>query len=285
MLRWQYIIVLLAPFMVGCLGSTKDTEPSIKPRALLEQTTRGEDAVALELVYIERPHTDQNFQRVWKGIDEQALPYEKRALIKENGFRVGVVSGIIPEDLQKLINDPMNPLGRRLRSFLIHESISIPIPDERPTLSFKTINEKHAEKKHTFENAQLMLGLKATRLETGEYQLVFTPEIDAKDQTHWTPTGSTLFKEPTPFPECSWEVKLHSKECLVIGCTLEEDTLGHAFFQYQGALRPVHRLLVVRVFHPDPESLSQAEKRSQTNEKQLDEVTPIAERLLPRTRR
>ncbi len=279
MLRWQCFIVVLAPFLVGCLGSEKAPEPIIKPRGLLEQTTRGEDAVALELVLIERPYTDQNFQKVWNRIDEQALEYEKRVYLADNGFRVGVVSGTVPEDLQKLINDPINPFGRRLRSFLIHESVSIPLPDDRPSISVKSVDSKKKEHTQTYENARLMFGVKATRLESGEYKLVITPEIDAKDNTHWTPTGSTLFKEPTPFPEAAWEVKLHSKECLVIGATREEGTLGHAYFHFEGTIRPVQRLLVVRVFHPDPDAISEKEKRTKTDPKKGEEVTPIAERL------
>src|SRR5262249_26814687 len=57
----------------------------------------GPDVVVLEVVLLERPVDDPFVnEELWRSADEQAVPLERKAVLDDNGFRVGQIGGLTP---------------------------------------------------------------------------------------------------------------------------------------------------------------------------------------------
>src|SRR5262249_35744279 len=114
---WLGMLVLS---LTGCLHDRPARSSSFLDRFRGTGPT-GPDAVSIEYAVIERPGCSASIERdVWTNIDELVLPADVRALLTENGFRVGVVGGLPPAELERLISNPKSATGHRERRLYLN---------------------------------------------------------------------------------------------------------------------------------------------------------------------
>src|SRR5207302_21931 len=79
------------------------------------QTPVGPDVVQIEMVLLERPLNDRYINdELWQAADEQVVPLESKAVLEENGFRVGQIGGLTPAGLQTLLTSEQSCADPRL---------------------------------------------------------------------------------------------------------------------------------------------------------------------------
>ena len=171
--RCAQLIVLLFPFLTGCL--TSGAERTKWMDSFLQNPTDSESAF-IEYVVIERPYNRDDINRqVWDRIDEQAIPFETRVVLEENGLRVGTISSTAPGTLRSLIDDPRTERGHRLRSFGLEKSASLPITAQLPKLDF-TLRGEEETLQVAKENIRLGFQFTLRELPDGKVMVRVVPE-------------------------------------------------------------------------------------------------------------
>src|SRR5262245_58702255 len=99
-------LILIAPYLLltGCTTPQPDQHGSLLGRLRSAQTSAQANRIVMEAALIERPVGDPFInQELWDRIDEQVIPLEHKSLIADNGFRVGIISGMPPPGLLTLL--------------------------------------------------------------------------------------------------------------------------------------------------------------------------------------
>ena len=97
------LLLLLSLVLSGCVA------PKTHTTAWLDRFRhlggpKGPDAVMMDVALIERPLGDGYLNRtLWTVADEQVIALESRAILEDNGFRIGQIGGITPVELQTLL--------------------------------------------------------------------------------------------------------------------------------------------------------------------------------------
>src|SRR6478672_11895559 len=96
-----------------------------RPAGLIERLKpftgpQGADAVALEVALLEGPVGDRYLNAgLWTAADEQVVAPERKAVLEDNGFRVGQVGGLVPAEFLELLTSPRSnpdPHGVQMRA-------------------------------------------------------------------------------------------------------------------------------------------------------------------------
>ena len=75
-----------------------------KGKSPLVPASMSPDSVVLEMFFVRFPFGDPAVnEKLWEEIDEQQFPPELRERLARNGFRAGLVSGQMPDELSKLM--------------------------------------------------------------------------------------------------------------------------------------------------------------------------------------
>lgn len=152
---------------------------------VLRKIPTSKTAVALEILFVERPINDPLLgSQLWDEVDQiGSLPPDERKALEEAGFRVGRVGANPPLALQtlmglstdlgakeerRLVGHPVRlPSGAEteINTGVLHPqcTIKIPLPDGTETRSF--------------ENVRGIFRMKASRLQDGWARIEFLPEI------------------------------------------------------------------------------------------------------------
>src|SRR5262245_32692148 len=102
---------LLAGLLAGCAAP-----PAVPTTSWLNpfQGPTGDKVVQMDVAVLERPLGDAYVNReLWDLADEQALPYERKAALQDNGFRVGQVGGMPPPGLLDLLRSEQSCVSSR----------------------------------------------------------------------------------------------------------------------------------------------------------------------------
>jgi hypothetical protein len=254
MRRGQGLLLgLLAGLFVGCLTNKPEGSVSFL-KHLQPMGPTGPDVVHIEVALIERPVGDRYLnQDLWPLADEQIVGLEQKAVLEENGFRVGQVGGIPPPGLQALLTSATSCANPRLWQMHAGKSKTVMLGSARPLCRFRLQQEGEA-RSISLEQAQCTLLVVPTLAADGRVQLHFTPQVlhgetnllpcPAPDNSGW------VLQEQRPtelYADLGWEVVLAPNEYVVIGGRLDQpESLGYQCFIDADAPRPVQRLLVMR---------------------------------------
>src|SRR5438105_14913284 len=97
-------LALLAAFLIGCNTDQPLRSTSLFNRLHLLKPPEGSNVVQVDVAIIERPLDDPFLaNELWTFADEQIIPLERKAVLDQNGFRIGQIGGIKPSGLQKLL--------------------------------------------------------------------------------------------------------------------------------------------------------------------------------------
>ncbi|MCI0458684.1 MAG: hypothetical protein L0Z62_17135 [Gemmataceae bacterium] len=247
---------LLLVLLAGC-ATDQATRPATSVRA--SPAPLVPDGIVMDVVLLERPAGDPYInQELWASTDEQPVPLEHKALLTDNGLRVGHLIGVTPSRLHELITSQrwcvsrwrqILPPGRPTTL-----SVSRPIPEFRCQLIHPRKTEDVA-----LDQAQAFLVAVPFVNGDGRTRIKFTPQLQ-HGQEHQEfqpgPDGWSLVyrRHRRIFTDLGWEVTLAPNEYLVISTFLDNPhSLGHQCFVNQDDQPPMQRLLLIRTTCPAPD--------------------------------
>lgn len=278
--RWIPAVALLAflpAALPGCsLFSTSmrflltrdGDQPARKAsNSLLKPLRPAQDAVELEVFFVERSRTDPLLgEMLWKNLAPIGeMPAETRQRLFESGFRAGHSASAPPPALETLlqlrseISDDALPADQKN---LIRRTIPLPSGSDTeiqtsPNYPLLELPPSAGAEEKRFENARCLFRVQATRRQDGWATLEFQPEIH-HGQYGWRPmavengltsefAGRTT-QQIHPLFRHRFSVSLNRGEMVVLSAdTAETGSLGALFFRGPDDAAHLQRLLVIRL--------------------------------------
>lgn len=227
---------------------------SDEPDSASRRPDRPDHGVVLHTRLIEQPAGNDYLNRgVWLDATDP-LPHPVSALLAVNGLRVGILTGLIPTELERLARSEASAVSPMLRGFQFGQSKAVPVNGPIANCSFAA-KPGLGDDPVTHELTAAECGLVVTVTADGDRLRVrCEPRVQHATLRPWfrpTADGTTFERHdqrPTEaFPTLAWEVTLDRKDVLVIGATVDaERTLGEAFFFATTADRPRQRVLTLQ---------------------------------------
>lgn len=230
----------------------------------------GMDVVSVEVAFLEQPLADPYLNtEVWQSLDEMSLSVEQRALLRENGLRVGLVGGIVPPELQTLLTcDGSNPNPRRFRLHAgVPAEIALNGPFEELRLDWQLkLGSARPTEEYLAHRAELLLRITPELIAEGKVRLNFVPVIRHGDRHLWRSPdeggGLSLdgVQAERVLEEFRWQLDLRPNEYAAIGTEFQRTgTLGARALVVSEGGNLIQRLLVMRAApisrrmpHPEP---------------------------------
>lgn len=259
--QWALLLGLLNVLLVGCITSESARPKNWWGKLKPFQGPAGNDVVMMDVALLERPVGDLYInQDFWRTADEQVIALERKAVMEDNGFRIGQVGGITPVGLQALLTSDRSCVNPRRIQLHADNATTLTLGPAMPRCQFQ-VHEEGQARPATFEGATCSLVVVPSLTREGRTRLHFTPQIQygqaallpqpAADRSGW----EMQEQRPTErYDALSWDVTLASNEYVVIGaCFDKPDTLGHQSFIRRDEVTPLQRLLVIRTARQQPE--------------------------------
>src|SRR5262245_49837378 len=236
MRRCRVLVLALAVGVLGCTGERVVHPVSWMERLRPFHSAGEQDVVQIDVALIEVPAGD-NFLNgdLWQFVDEQVVPLETKALLEDNGFRVGEVGARPPQELLELLTEKRtNPDPHRLLLRAGQSDRSLDLGPARVKSSFQ-IHQGEQSPVLNLDDAQWSLLTVPELLKDGRVRLTFTPQVRYTDRERmpWRPradhAGWTRETQATEtYAGLGWDVTLAPGEFLVIGARYDRPgTLGH----------------------------------------------------------
>jgi hypothetical protein len=204
----------------------------------------------MEVALVEQPVGDRYLnEELWSLADEQFVPLARKATLNDNGWRVGLISGVTPADLQALLTSERSCPDPRCR--LLYSG-SVATLDLGPVLKECRYQSPGEGELVEFPQAVFQLEVRPTVTEEGHLRLHIVPKVAHQSSTsepHWV-TMNRLRRQDKASENCdplSWDVDLDPNQLLVVGGQADRaNSMGCQCFVRRGEIPPVQRLLVLR---------------------------------------
>jgi hypothetical protein len=260
----RLILAAALGLAAGCVGTpSPPPDGPVGPPPHAGPT--GDDVVRLSVAVVERPLGDRCLDdELWKLADEQQVtPPEGpdvelkwKRLLTENGLRVGVLGGLLPDRLHRLVDGARSGSAPRQAHFHAGQPWPVALGPAWPRCCF-TARLPDGDRDIDLEQAQGELRLTAT-LRGPEVSLLCTPAVrhgapSLAPRPVQGPDGTLRWDMQAEQPReelagLSWRLKLAPDEVALIGGRLDRPgTFGHRCFVQEDGATPVQRLLVLRV--------------------------------------
>jgi hypothetical protein len=270
------IVAFLVP--AGCLTD----RPKRDGQPLLKKPRIAADSVVLEVFAVHFRRDDHDLcGAIWKEVDEQVLPPDARHRLAENGFRAGVVSGHLPQAVQRILELHSQPTPQTDPDA---PQVNVLTFDGRPTVRIQQMQlparrrgeiatsnvyvsaaplyyedgRLHGE---TLEFCQGMLAVKPMPEKDGRIRLEVVPELHyGEPQRRFTSAEGILNLETgrprKALAKLAQELMLSPGDIYVIGSShAKHGSLGDYFFTVESGNTPHAKLLFVRLAHTQHDSL------------------------------
>jgi hypothetical protein len=259
--RQVLLLLVMALPLAGCAVEGSSRSVSFLPSARGLQGLKGPDVVQMNVAVLEVPVGDPYVNdELWGLADEQQLTRDQKAVVHENGFRIGQIRGITPPGLQSLLTserDNPRPRYQQVRAGL---ACVIDVGPPLADCSCRVCDNGRSLPVNA-ANAQMGLDVTPTLTEEGRVCLRFKPRIGrggaSSNQANLgeAPLWMVLTQRSArTFPELGWEVTLEPNEYVVIGGILDQpQALGYRSFIRPDETNTVQRLLVIRTARVQPE--------------------------------
>jgi hypothetical protein len=245
---------LAAVLVIGCA-----TGQPVKSTALLERLRplcglTGPDVIQMDVALVEAPPGDRYLsQELWAMADDQVVCLDRKAVLEDNGFRVGQVGGIPPAGLQERLTSERTCINPQHIQMHAGQATPVPIGPPRARCEFR-LRQDGGEVPVKLDAAQCVLTVTPTLTSDGRTRLVFTPQIQTGQKAQFYRPAPDLSgwmygdqQSAERYPGLSWEVTLDPNEYVIVGpCWDRPDTLGHQCFIRLDEPAPRQRLLVIR---------------------------------------
>ena len=200
-LSWLAVSLAVSTLMGCSLFPTEDAVSQAESRRpSLPPIRAGQNAIQLEVLFVERPADDPLLgPLLWREIDQiGAIPAETRELLQQNGFRVGHVGSSLPPTVQTLLgivgredvgdNADAKPLIGSRKSLPPGMDTEVQTGEERESCRVRIVQGEQAQS-HEYQFARGLLRMKSARLQDGWVRIDFQPEIHhGENRVRHTPT-------------------------------------------------------------------------------------------------
>lgn len=257
---WLGMFGVLAAVCVGCLSQSHSRTMSWLDRLRPFNGPSGPDAVFLNVATLERPAGDDYLDReIWTGVDAQVIEAESKAVLDDNGLRIGLVSGLMPERLATLLDSKKANLGTRHYETRADTPVLLPQGPEWPQAT-ADVQQDGRTLPVEYEHAQCALQATVALLGDGRVRVRFVPQIQHGERRLWPQMPLTGAATPAAgdrptvlYDALGWEVALGPNEFLVVGSrSARRTSLGGLFFLGAGPAVNTQRLLVIRAGRLNP---------------------------------
>ena len=254
--------VLIALLATGCLPARQARDTSTVARRFPDSAAA--DTVRIDVAVIERPAGDRYLNRtLWDLADEQTVDLERKPALDDNGFRVGVIGGLLPADLLALLSSNRSCADPHRLQLRAGSSSPVALGPEHAHCTF-TLYAGARSSPVKLNNAQCLFQVEPVPADGGRTTLRFTPVVkhgaakreprvvrDASGEYRWDMEEQ---QSTESYASLSWEVTVAAEEYVVLGTRLDrDDTPGQCFFLDTESATPTQRLLVIRSGHTLPE--------------------------------
>lgn len=252
---WSLLTLLAC--LVSAAGCAVLPEPprttSWMKRQVPGSTGLDSQVVQLDVALLERPLGDPFLNReLWQHTDEMIVDLEHKAIVEDNGFRVGQIVGMTPGKLQELLKSERYCINPRRR--LVPSGNCVPqyLGPVWPHCDYEVQHGKQTVETAA-DQVRFCLDVTPTLTSDGKTRLAFTPKVETGEHTlpfqpdpaqqAWT---IRVEKPCRTYKDQGWEVVLAPGEYLVVGAILQKaKSLGQRSFVQEGSTA-VQRLLVLR---------------------------------------
>lgn len=284
--RRALLIGLLTGLLVGCATDETERSAPLLSRLRPFQGPTGPDVVHMQVALVECPVGDRYINEdMWSLADEQqAVDLERKAVLEDNGWRVGQVGGITPARLQALLTSERSCANPRRIEMRAGNSKTLVLGPTQAQLRYQLFDGRAEPVPVRLEQAQCSLAVTPSLAPDGRTRLKFTPQVRHGEAAlvfrGGTGMSDVMLQQQWPeevYAAQSWEVALAPNEYVVIGARWDRPrTLGYESFVRPDEARPVQRLLVVRTGRAPAEAEGEPLSGPADSESSAKEVPPVA---------
>ncbi len=247
---WVGVVVLIAT-VAGCLPRVSD----IRPAGLWDRMRGNTDGFVVRSVLIDQPVGDAYLNKQLWATAGRPLPHELSTLLAQNGLRVGVFSGIIPTEFDRLVNSEQATINPIDRSMVSGKSKIIPVNGPIDRSTFRVLRDLTADPVPVeFFAVECGLSVTAYPVEGNRVRMVLAWQVQHGDkQLYLNPTAdnSTFTRSDRKpletYSTLTCDVTIGTSDYLILGATEDPvEKLGQAFFIHSTPDRVRQRLLVIR---------------------------------------
>lgn len=274
------LLAVAATALTGC-GVMLTTAAVSTPHSILKAVRSAPDRVTLEIFQVRVPADDKQLSKeLWQAADEQRLDLEVRNRLVSNGFRAGVIAGVMPDSLsralklqseqstdenERVITDDTatSKVSRRVLQLRRSEPVSIQTSEVQPLLNL-LLNSENGVQGKSYQEVQGVYSLRAESIPGQQVQVQLVPELQfgelrnryaGSDQGIFVVTPS---RERKVFDDMRINVALAPGEFLLVtGIPDAPSSLGSAFHSQRIGGVAEQKLVMVRLVQvPDSEILA-----------------------------
>ena len=223
------------------------------PQAFLKSVETAPESVTLEIFQVRFPATDHEMdEQLWQAVDEQRLDVDVRHELIRNGFRAGVLGGMMPDSLAKYLKlesempetkaarlitgqsaDPT--VTRRVLQLGRGKQATIQASRLRDTLNVM-MNEAGGLRGQSYQQVQAVYSMRAEAVAGQRVALRLTPELQHGElRNRYAGSDQGIFlvtpsRERELYDDLELNVEMTAGELLIIGGLPDASgSLGHAF--------------------------------------------------------
>ena len=262
--RIRLLVVLALAASMGCVrNSAKLAEHAywigLKPKA----PTVEPDVVELHYIFVDRPAGDASINdTVWREADENAVPLDLKAALRQNGLRVGKLGATLSSEMLELLK--ASNATQEGRKHFTHSGglAKVQTTGVQERMSLFTFDNGQTQGEE-FADVQGYLELTPIIGAGSEVRVQLLPKLEfgprqhkrvpAPDLTGWQVRNE---RDERLFPDLKSELKLVSGEYCLVGCWMDrKGTLGQQLFSatVNGQDRQV--VLLIRAVRPSRDDL------------------------------
>ena len=285
------ILTLLLPLTV-CAGLAGcrlwSTDALVTDRqTLLRAVNAPPEAIPLDIYWARFPWGNEALNDdLWLSIREDRIPVDVRQRLAANGLRAGVLSGLPPHELAKLLEGDSGPTGAtedvaatpiieqpRVERRLVHlQPGQVKQEDATELLDEATLLvNRHGELGgRTYQQVQGVYSFVAAPTGTSRARIELTPEVvHGEPRLKWQQSQpgvmvQSVARERDVFDELTLHTELAPGEMLVVmGHVDSRGLLGSLLHSEQSASERQQKVLLIRMSQQPPTDLATGDERTQ----------------------
>lgn len=272
------VALLLASCVLGCSSLPVVLDEPLPVGSPLRQADRSPDGVRFEVYWATLPPKAEADQQasLWQFVQEERLDEGLRSRLRRNGLRAGVVGGVPPQEIARLLNPRISdtaeegdgsftqlsaPTGVKKQEMTVRPGepaqVNASEPIENATILLTDRNGPWGE---TFQRVQAIYKVGVEPTPGGGHTVSIAPELHhGESRMRWVADGAGTFSRPRasreekPFPDLRIEASLVVGEMLIVtSLPGSESRLGGLFHQADGEVSGIRKAIVVRMVQTPP---------------------------------